>query len=133
MSAAEAGTSPASTSGRISRMKTGVAAWVGDALGGAIFSRCPGASSHAVPIQARAVRGAGVDDAGARAGDHRGGFARGGVGQVSRKAIAGGVEQARALGRVLAAFRVDARHSMPRRAARYSLMRRPVVPSWPST
>jgi len=59
------------------------------------------------PAGLRAVRGAGVDDAGARVGHQRRRLLGRHIGQAQKGHI-GGVEQARALGRVLAALGVDA-------------------------
>ena len=74
-------------------------------------SRWSGASSGRPKAQPAggAVRGAGVDQAGRRVGDERGRFARRRVGQAQEGDI-GGVEQARAFGRVLALVGVDAQH-----------------------
>jgi hypothetical protein len=59
------------------------------------------------PARRHAVRGAGVDDAGGGVGHQRHGLTRGGVGQAQEGHV-GRVEQARALGRVLAAVGADA-------------------------
>jgi hypothetical protein len=84
------------------------------------------------PARRDAVRGAGVDDAGVGVGDQRHRLARGGVGQAQEGHV-GGVEQAGALGRVLARSASMRSTSTSLRGARYSWMRSPVVPSWPST
>ena len=88
-----------------------MAARVGDALGGADGVALAGRQfrQSKYPTRHRAVCGAGVNQAGVRVGHQRRRFTRGGVGQAQERDI-GGVQQARALCGVFAAFGVDAQH-----------------------
>ena len=89
----------------------GMAARVGDALAaadGVALAGCQFGQAED-PARRRAVRGAGVDEAGLRVGDQRRGLARGGVGQAQEGHV-GGIQQPRALGGVLAPIGLDAQH-----------------------
>mmetsp|Transcript_6675 Transcript_6675/g.27871 ORF Transcript_6675/g.27871 Transcript_6675/m.27871 type:complete len:637 (+) Transcript_6675:4858-6768(+) len=89
----------------------GMATRVGDALGrtdGVALARRQLGQAEG-PARHGAVGRAGVDQAGVGVGDHARRFARGGVGQAQEGHVRG-VQQTRALGRVLALVRVDLQH-----------------------
>ena len=107
-----AGTMPASTSGRSSRMNA--VAWQPGFAMRLLLRRSLALARRQLgqaedPARRDAVRGAGVDQAGLRVRDQRRGLARGGIGQAQEGDV-GGVQQARALGGVLALVGVDAQH-----------------------
>jgi hypothetical protein len=103
-------TRPASISGRSSAMKAvewqpGLAMRLAQRL--ALARREFGDAES--PAGRHAVRGAGIDDAGVRVVDQRHRFAGRGIGQAQEGHV-GGVEQACALGAVLALVGVDLQH-----------------------
>ena len=89
----------------------GMAARVGDALGRAQLVALASAQFGQAesPARQRAVRAAGVDDAGVGVADQRRRFARGVIGQAQKSDV-GGVQQTRALGGVFALIGRDAQH-----------------------
>ena len=88
-----------------------MAARVGDALGRAQRSALAGAQFGQAedPGRVGAVRRAGIDDAGVRVRHQGGRFLGRHIGQAQKSHV-GGVEQACAFGRVLAALGVDVQH-----------------------
>ena len=89
----------------------GMAARIGDALGradGVALAGCQFRQAEH-PARRRAVRGAGIDEAGPGVADQCRGLPCGGVGQAQEGHV-GGIQQPRTLGGVLALFRRDAQH-----------------------